>query len=209
MTIKLNETFSAGEHRIPSTAAATPRFEPVLDAFMENYRREDEVGSAVSVVVDGRTVVDLWGGWRDAARQREWQHDTIVCMMSVSKGITGLAFSLLVDRGLVDVDAPVARYWPEFASNGKETLPVRFVLDHRAGLPDRRRPAVARGHLRPPGHLQGTRRAGAAVGAGNRRRLSRPHPGLSAGGDRAPRHRQDRRRIPARRDRRCRWRPTS
>jgi len=56
-------------------------------------------------------------------------------MMSVSKGITGLAFSLLVDRGLVDVNAPVARYWPEFGCNGKEELPVRFVLDHRAGLP--------------------------------------------------------------------------
>jgi CubicO group peptidase (beta-lactamase class C family) len=79
--------------------------------------------------------VDLWGGWRDGARQREWQKDTLVCMMSVSKGITGMAFNLLVDRGLVDVNAPVARYWKEFAQNGKESLPVRFLLDHRAGLP--------------------------------------------------------------------------
>jgi CubicO group peptidase (beta-lactamase class C family) len=135
LTIKLNETFSAGEHRIPLNGSYDARFEPVLDAFIQNYRVEDEVGSAVSVVIDGRTVVDLWGGWKDAGRQQEWQHDTIVCMMSVSKGITGLAFSLLIDRGLVDVDTPVAKYWPEFASNGKETLPVRFVLDHRAGLP--------------------------------------------------------------------------
>ena len=135
LTIRLNETFGAGEQRIPLNGSYDPRFEPVVGAFIQNYRVEDEVGSAVSVVLDGRTVVDLWGGWKDAARQQEWQHDTIVCMMSVSKGITGLAFSLLVDRGLVDVDAPVARYWPEFASNGKATLPVRFVLDHRAGLP--------------------------------------------------------------------------
>jgi len=133
--IKLNENFQAQDRLVPLNGYCERRFQPVLDAFIENYRTEDEVGSAVSVVVDGRCVIDLWGGWRDAARQREWQHDTIVCMMSVSKGITGLAFSLLVDRGLVDVNKPVATYWPEFSSNGKEQLPVRFVLDHRAGLP--------------------------------------------------------------------------
>jgi CubicO group peptidase (beta-lactamase class C family) len=133
--IKLNENFQAQDRLVPLNGYCERRFQSVLDAFIENYRTEDEVGSAVSIVVDGRCVIDLWGGWRDAARQREWQHDTIVCMMSVSKGITGLAFSLLVNRGLVDVNKPVATYWPEFASNGKEQLPVRFVLDHRAGLP--------------------------------------------------------------------------
>jgi CubicO group peptidase (beta-lactamase class C family) len=133
--IKLNETFEARERATPVNGMLEPEFEPVLAAFQENYRSEDEVGSSVSVVVDGRTVVDIWGGWRDGARQREWQKDTLVCMMSVSKGITGMAFNLLIDRGLVDVDAPVARYWKEFAQNGKESLPVRFILDHRAGLP--------------------------------------------------------------------------
>ena len=133
--IKLNELFESRGRATPLNGMLEPQFEPVLAAFQENYRMEDEVGSAVSVVLDGRTVVDVWGGWRDGARQREWQRDTLVCMMSVSKGITGLAFNMLVDRGLVDVNAPVARYWPEFAQNGKETLPVRFILDHRAGLP--------------------------------------------------------------------------
>jgi CubicO group peptidase (beta-lactamase class C family) len=133
--IKLNETFEARDRAVPVNGMLEPQFEPVLHAFQENYRTEDEIGSAVSVVIDGRTVVDLWGGWRDGARQREWQHDTLVCMMSVSKGITGMAFNILVDRGLVDVNAPVARYWKEFAQNGKESLPVRFILDHRAGLP--------------------------------------------------------------------------
>jgi len=133
--IRFNETFAAQERPVPLNGCCEPRFAPVVDAFIDNYRLEDEVGSAVSVVLDGRTVLDLWGGWRDAERQREWQHDTIVCMMSVSKGITGLAFSVLVDRGLVDVNAPVAKYWPEFGSAGKASLPVRFVLDHRAGLP--------------------------------------------------------------------------
>jgi CubicO group peptidase (beta-lactamase class C family) len=133
--IRLNETFTAGSRSVPLNGFCDPRFAGVLEAFQENYRREDEVGSAVSIVIDARTVVDLWGGWKDGARQREWQHDTIVCMMSVSKGLTGLAFSLLVDRGLVDIHAPVARYWPEFARNGKDQLPVRYILDHRAGLP--------------------------------------------------------------------------
>lgn len=133
--VRLNETFTAGDLAVPVNGYVDERFLPVLEAFQDNYRQEEEVGSAVSVVQDGRTVVDLWGGWKDGARQQPWQHDTIVCMMSVSKGITGLTFSLLLDRGLVSVDAPVARYWPEFAAAGKERLPVRYILDHRAGLP--------------------------------------------------------------------------
>lgn len=112
-----------------------PAFAGVRDAFIENYQVEDECGSAVSVVVDGTPVVDLWGGWRDAARTQPWERDTIVCMMSVVKGIGGMAFNMLIDRGLVDPEAPVARYWPEFAQAGKETLPVKYILDHRAGLP--------------------------------------------------------------------------
>ena len=120
---------------VPVHGSYDERFERVFDAFVENYRVEDELGSAVSVVVDGRPVVDIWGGWADEARTREWEHDTLVGMMSVAKGVTGIAFNMLVDRGLVDLDAPVARYWPEFAQNGKDDLPVRYLLDHRAGLP--------------------------------------------------------------------------
>jgi CubicO group peptidase (beta-lactamase class C family) len=112
-----------------------PGFEGVRDAFAENFRQEDEVGSAFSVVKNGETIVDLWGGWKDAACTVPWERDTIVCMMSVVKGLCGITFNTLIDRGLVDPDAPVARYWPEFAQNGKSEIPVRFVLDHRAGLP--------------------------------------------------------------------------
>jgi CubicO group peptidase (beta-lactamase class C family) len=133
--IKLNETFEARDRTVPLNGTFDVRYQNVVAAFIENYRSEEEVGSALSVVIDGQTVLDIWGGWKDGARLREWQHDTIVCMMSVSKGITGLAFNLLVDRGLVDVDAPVAKYWPQFSCNGKQTLPVRYILDHRAGLP--------------------------------------------------------------------------
>jgi CubicO group peptidase (beta-lactamase class C family) len=120
---------------IPLRGTYDERFAGVVDAFIENYASEDELGSAVSVVVDGCPVVDLWGGWQDAERTQPWEADTIVCMMSVAKGISAVAFNMLLDRGLVDVDAPVAHYWPEFADNGKAELPVRYLLDHRAGLP--------------------------------------------------------------------------
>ncbi|CAN5253205.1 serine hydrolase domain-containing protein [soil metagenome] len=122
-------------HALPLHGYYDKSFAPVVEAFVENYRVEDELGSAVSVVVDGRTVVDLWGGWIDQAQTREWERDTLVCMMSVAKGVTGIAFNMLLDRGIVDADAPVAQYWPEFAQGGKQDLPVRYLLDHRAGLP--------------------------------------------------------------------------
>jgi CubicO group peptidase (beta-lactamase class C family) len=107
----------------------------VADAFAENYSVEEEIGSATSLYVDGRKVVDLWGGYRDEARSEPWQKDTILCMMSVAKGIAGMSFNILIDRGLVDPDKPVAEYWPEFARNGKDGVLVRHILDHTAGLP--------------------------------------------------------------------------
>ena len=110
-------------------------FEGVRHAFETNFATEDEVGACVSVVLDGQTVVDLWGGWRDRGCSQPWLRDTIVCMMSVSKAVSATCLHMLVDRGLVDLDAPVARYWPEFAQAGKQGVLVRHVLDHRAGLP--------------------------------------------------------------------------
>jgi len=120
---------------LPVSGTFDPRFAPVVDAFIENYRVEEELGSAVSLVVGGETVVDVWGGWFDPSRERPWERDTLVCMMSVAKGITAVAFNMLIDRGIVGLDTPVAEYWPEFAQNGKADLPVRYLLDHRAGLP--------------------------------------------------------------------------
>jgi len=113
-----------------------PGFEPVRAAFEANFHGAlEEVGACVSVVLAGERVVDLWGGWQDAARTRPWERDTIVCMMSVAKAVSATCLHMLCDRGLVDLDAPVARYWPEFAQNGKGGVLVRHVLDHRAGLP--------------------------------------------------------------------------
>jgi CubicO group peptidase (beta-lactamase class C family) len=112
-----------------------PRFAPVRLALEENFRDRGEIGAAVALVVDGRPVVDLWAGWMDAARARPWQRDTLVNVFSVGKAMAALALLRLVDRGLVDLEAPVARYWPAFAAAGKGTITVRMLLCHRAGLP--------------------------------------------------------------------------
>jgi CubicO group peptidase (beta-lactamase class C family) len=111
-----------------------PRFAPVRDAFAANLRHRDEVGAAVTLVVDGETVVDLWGGHADLARTRPWERDTIVNVYSCTKGMTALCAHRLVSEGRLDLDTPVAEYWPEFAAAGKETLPVRWLLGHRSGL---------------------------------------------------------------------------
>ncbi|MGW0870144.1 serine hydrolase domain-containing protein [Streptomyces sp. NPDC002740] len=95
-----------------------------------------DVGGSVAVFVDGEPVVDVWGGFADAARGVPWQRDTIVNVWSVTKTMTALCALVLADRGELDPDAPVARYWPEFAAAGKESVLVRHLLSHTAGLPD-------------------------------------------------------------------------
>jgi CubicO group peptidase (beta-lactamase class C family) len=111
-----------------------PRFARVRETLAENLRSRDEIGAAVAVVVDGRPVVDLWAGHRDLARTVPWERDTIVNVYSTTKGMAALCLHQCVERGLVDPDAPVARYWPEFAQAGKAELPVRWLLGHRSGL---------------------------------------------------------------------------
>ena len=111
------------------------RFTALAEAFAENFRSRGEVGAAVAVTLNGEPVIDLWGGFADSARTRPWAEDTLVCMMSVAKAATALCAAMAVDRGLIGWDEPVARYWPEFAAAGKADIPVRWVLDHRAGLP--------------------------------------------------------------------------
>jgi CubicO group peptidase (beta-lactamase class C family) len=133
--MQFDRSVSARGHEFRLQGTCDPAFAKVADAFTENFAVEEEIGAATCLYVDGRKVVDLWGGYRDAAASEPWQDDTILCMMSVAKGIAGMAFNILIDRGLVDPDAPVARYWPEFAQNGKEGVLVRHVLDHTAGLP--------------------------------------------------------------------------
>ena len=112
-----------------------PRFEGLRSALGEVLASGTEVGAALAVCVDKQPVVDLWGGHADAARTRPWTRDTIVNLFSVGKAITAICAHRLVEAGLLDLDAPVARYWPEFAQAGKDHLLVRHLLTHQAGLP--------------------------------------------------------------------------
>jgi len=111
-----------------------PRFEPLRDVIEGNLASGAECGLSVTVDIDGRTVVDVHGGFADEARARPWERDTIVNVWSTTKTVTSLAVLMLTDRGLVDVDAPVAAYWPEFAANGKEQVLVRHVMSHSSGV---------------------------------------------------------------------------
>ena len=111
------------------------RFENVRKAFAENFEKRGELGAAVAMVIDGRPVVDLWGGYFDKAKNRAWNRDTLVNVYSTTKGMTATCAHRLIDQGKLDPDEPVSRYWPEFAQAGKKDLPVRYLLSHRAGLP--------------------------------------------------------------------------
>ena len=112
-----------------------PGFEGVRDAFAANFAEHGEVGAGFSLVHDGRTVVDLWGGVADAATGADYTEDTLQLIFSSTKGATALCANLLAQRGELDVDAPVSSYWPEFAREGKGDIPVRWLLCHKAGLP--------------------------------------------------------------------------
>ncbi|WP_461022553.1 serine hydrolase domain-containing protein [Thalassiella azotivora] len=103
----------------------------VFDAGLADGR---DLGASLAVTVDGEPVVDLWGGWADEERTRPWQADTLVNVWSTTKTVAALVVLVLVDRGEVDLDAPVARYWPEFAANGKDGVLVRHVLSHSSGV---------------------------------------------------------------------------
>ncbi|MFJ8532290.1 serine hydrolase domain-containing protein [Streptomyces sp. NPDC093591] len=128
------------EHEAQVHGHCDPRFAAVRTAFEANFRERGELGAAVAVTVAGETVVDLWGGWADAAHSRPWERETLVNVWSTSKGPTALCAHILADRGLIDLDAPVATYWPEFAAAGKEQILVRHLLSHRAGLSGLREP---------------------------------------------------------------------
>jgi len=109
-------------------------FEGVRKAFEENFTNGSDVGASFCATRNGETVVDLWGGFADPARTRPWEKDTIVNVYSTTKTMTALTALLLADRGQLDFDAPVARYWPEFAANGKERIKVSHLMSHSAGL---------------------------------------------------------------------------
>ncbi len=125
--------------RIEVRGECQPRFKSVRDVFQASFAK-GEVGAGVAVTIDGEPVIDLWGGYADAERSRPWERDTIANTYSTTKGVTATCAHRLVEEGRLDLDAPVAKYWPEFAQKGKDRIPVRYLLSHKAGLPAISRP---------------------------------------------------------------------
>jgi CubicO group peptidase (beta-lactamase class C family) len=118
----------------PVAGQVSPGFEAVRDAFAENFTRRGELGGACCVYYRGEKVVDLWGGVRNQATGEPWEEDTMVLVYSTTKGLAAMTLALAHSRGWLDYDERIASYWPEFARNGKETITVRQLLAHQAGL---------------------------------------------------------------------------
>jgi CubicO group peptidase (beta-lactamase class C family) len=110
------------------------KYAAVRDLFEANLADGTDVGASFCATVDGETVVDLWGGWADGSKTRAWEKDTIINVYSTTKTMTALTALMLADRGELDFSAPVARYWPEFAANGKANVKVSHLMSHSAGL---------------------------------------------------------------------------
>ena len=113
---------------------ADARFDKIAEALAEELGSGAEVGAAIAIDVDGESVLDIWGGHADAAKTVPWGEDTIINVWSSTKTVTSLAALMLADRGLLDLDATVATYWPEFAANGKQDIRVRHLLSHTSGV---------------------------------------------------------------------------
>ncbi|WP_234791470.1 serine hydrolase domain-containing protein [Mycolicibacterium mucogenicum] len=111
-----------------------PRFSELRDLVAGNLASGAEVGLSVAATIDGEPVVDVWGGYADQNRRTPWRRDTITNVWSCTKTVTALAAAILVDRGQIDLDAPVRHYWPEFAQNGKENVQIRQLLSHSSGV---------------------------------------------------------------------------
>ena len=111
-----------------------PRFDAVREAFATNFSRHGDVGAACAVSHRGRLVMDVWAGLADRDQARPWGRDTLQLVFSTTKGMAATCLLRLVERGLVDLDTPIARYWPEFAAAGKAAIPVRWALCHKAGV---------------------------------------------------------------------------
>lgn len=111
-----------------------PRFDSLRELFAAKIESGEDLGASLAVNIDGEMVVDLWGGWADEARTAPWTENTIANVFSTTKAMTSLAALVLVDRGELDLDATVAKYWPEFAANGKAGVKVRHLLSHMSGV---------------------------------------------------------------------------
>jgi CubicO group peptidase (beta-lactamase class C family) len=122
------------DHPTPLGGTCSARFDPLRELFAAKLESGEDLGASFAVNIDGEMVVDLWGGWVDEARTVPWAENTITCVFSTTKTMTSLAALVLVDRGELDLDANVAKYWPEFAARGKAGIKVRHLLSHTSGV---------------------------------------------------------------------------
>ena len=120
---------------VPISGTSDPRFEVLEAVFRHHLENGLDDGASLAASVHGEIVVDLWGGYADPEKRVPWERDTLVCVFSTSKIMVILSILMLWERGLLDIDSPVATYWPEFAQNGKDGITVRQVMTHRSGLP--------------------------------------------------------------------------
>jgi CubicO group peptidase (beta-lactamase class C family) len=134
MAVRRKARDRAMAHHQVFGGTVAPDFEPVRDAFVDNFAARGELGGAVCVVVAGEVVVDLWGGVRDTTSGAAWSTNTMTLVHSTTKGLSAMVLALLHSRGLLNHDERVAAYWPEFAQAGKEGITVRQLLAHQAGL---------------------------------------------------------------------------
>jgi CubicO group peptidase (beta-lactamase class C family) len=124
-----------------------PKFAAVREAFEQNFEDRGEVGASVCLSVEGQTVVDLWGGTRDVKTGAPWTEDTVSIVFSCTKAATAICAHILIDRGLLDLNAPVTRYWPEFGKHGKDKTTVAMMLNHESAVPALRDPVKPGGFL--------------------------------------------------------------
>jgi CubicO group peptidase (beta-lactamase class C family) len=128
-------TAEATTYDVKIQGICDPRFAAARDAFETNLKNGEDLGASAAIFIDGEPVMDIWGGYLDAARTQPWQRDTIANNFSTTKTMTALAALVLADRGELDLSAPVTKYWPEFGAEGKGAVKVRHFLAHTSGLP--------------------------------------------------------------------------
>jgi CubicO group peptidase (beta-lactamase class C family) len=122
------------ENHIEIHGFCDEKFIPFKEAFIRNFEEGLEVGASLAVTVDGEYVVDLWGGYTSHHKKNFWEKNTLVCVFSTTKIMTVLCALILVDRGELNLDSPISKYWPEFSQAGKEKMPVRYIFSHSTGL---------------------------------------------------------------------------
>jgi CubicO group peptidase (beta-lactamase class C family) len=135
VTVKGIEDVAALPVKVEVRGSCDERFRAVQDLFAKHLNDGSDIGASAAVFIDGEPVVDIWGGYIDVARTQPWMRDTIVNNFSTTKTMTALGALVLADRGELDLNAPVTKYWPEFAPHGKYRVLVRHLLGHTAGMP--------------------------------------------------------------------------